>query len=69
MSADLIQDKWRDEDMDDAAEWQRPYPEQEGPVTLEGLLEFLAGENPDAEDHPETVNVEEVIRRMKEARG
>lgn len=41
----------------------------EGPITLEGLLEFLSAEDDMAEDHPEEVNVEEVLRRMREARA
>ena len=64
MSYELIQDKWRDEDMDDAEEWETIEGQPVKPVTLEELLEFLAEEDDMAEDKPEEVDIREVLRRM-----
>jgi len=64
VSYELIQDKWRDEDMDDAEEWETIEGQPVKPVTLEELLEFLAEEDDMAEDKPEEVDIREVLRRM-----
>jgi hypothetical protein len=64
VSYELIQDKWRDEDMDDAEEWETVEGQPVKPVTLEELLEFLAEEDDMAEDKPEEVDIREVLRRM-----
>jgi hypothetical protein len=59
VSYELIQDKWRDEDMDDAEEWETIEGQPVGPVTLEELLDFI-----DAEEVSDTITVEELLRRM-----
>lgn len=41
----------------------------EEPITLEGMMEYLATEDVMAEDNPESVEVYELLRRMKEARS
>jgi len=64
VSYELIQDKWRDEDMDDAEEWETVEGQPVKPVTLEELLEFLAEEDDMAEDRPDEVDIREVLRRM-----
>ena len=45
--------------MDDAQEWEKPYPEPVKPVTLEELLDYI-----DTEEVSDTIPVEELLRRM-----
>jgi len=50
--------------VDDASEWEKPYPGKVEPVTLEELLDFIDDNEDLRMSEEDEVNVQEVLRRM-----